>query len=198
MSVLETKAHFTRWIVPSIPKGSRVLDLGCGDGSLLFLLKKYRNITGYGIDIDPNMILECIKKRISIVQGDIDKGLLEYPSGSYDFVILSRTLQACKNPKMVLREMVRVGKHGIVLFNNLGYLPVRMQVFGTGTIPFSNGNLRHCSCRSFKDLCRAVKIQIVSEISFLGRKKIPNFLSNILGDEAGYIVRANNAGNRHK
>jgi methionine biosynthesis protein MetW len=109
-------------IVKVIEEGARVLDLGCGDGELLNLLFERKKIYGLGIDISTEEILKCIKKGVSVIQEDIEEGLVKYKDDSYDYVILSETLQTVKNPDFVLNQMVRVGKKGIISFPNFAHI----------------------------------------------------------------------------
>ena len=108
-------------IVRLVAEGSSVLDLGCGTGDLLQKLIDIKKIRERGIEIEESLIIECISKGISVFQGDLDEGLRDYPTGSYDYVILNQTLQVTKKPTLVLKEMLRVGHYGIVSFPNFAY-----------------------------------------------------------------------------
>ena len=119
-------------IVKLVPAGSSVLDLGCGDGELLHRLIASKQVRGRGVDIEESMIIESISKGISVFQGDLDEGLRDYATGSYEYVILNQTLQATHRPLLVLEEMLRVGKRAIVSFPNFGYFRVRLQFLFSG------------------------------------------------------------------
>ncbi|MBT5953574.1 methionine biosynthesis protein MetW [bacterium] len=184
--------HISKHIEPN----SRVLDLGCGTGSLLDMLKKKKNIQGYGIEIQFNHILSCIEKGISVFQTDINEGLAEISDNAYDYVILSQTIQQVKNPKLVLSEMLRVGKQGIVLFPNFAYWKIRLQLlFGqtpkTKTLPYSwdnTPNIRVVTVIEFKKLCDKLNISIVKELN-PDSTIMPNFLlPNLFYKKGMYII----------
>ena len=148
----------SRWISP----GSRVLDLGCGDGTLLAHLWKTREVIGYGLEIDPNKIVKSVAADVNVIQADLNKGLSDMKDNTFDFVILTQTLQAVQHPDQLLREMLRVGREGIVTFPNFGYWRNRMQVSLQGKMPvsrnlpeewFNTPNIHLCSVRDFERLC---------------------------------------------
>ncbi len=120
-----------------IEKGSTVLDLGCGDGTLLKMLKN-KGINARGIDINQDNIIKCLEKGLCVIQGDIDEGLHEYPFKSYDYVILNQTLQSTEKPDYVIEEMLRVGKKIVVSFPNFAYWRVRFYLLFFGKMPKSN------------------------------------------------------------
>ena len=117
--------------------GSSVLDLGCGDGSLLRYLQDSRRVTGYGMEIDDDSILACVKNGVNVIQGDLERGLSGFEDRSFDYVVLSQTLQAMKNSERVMKEMLRVGREGIVTFPNFGYWKNRLQI-AAGHMPVSD------------------------------------------------------------
>ncbi len=194
-----TKQYVSQ-IIGFIKPDSRVLDLGCGDGSLLETLIKAKNVKGYGSDINPKNILECIRKNISVVQSDLNQGLPEYQDQSFDYVILSQTIQEMKNPILVMKEMLRVGKKVIITFPNFSYWTIRLQIL-FGNIPitkelpfqwFDTPNIRFINIKNFKILCKEQKIKIIKEIplyksEFL-TKLIPNFCSNFLAEKALFVL----------
>ena len=104
-----------------VQAGTRVLDLGCGDGALLKYLRARRGISGYGVEIEDDRVLACVKNGVNVIQTDLERGLSEFEDNSFDYVILSQTIQAVKNSEVVMREMLRVGREGIVTFPNFGY-----------------------------------------------------------------------------
>ena len=125
-----------------INSGSSVLDLGCGDGTLLRYLKETRRTTGYGVEIDDSGVLACVKNGVSVVQSDLERGLSGFEDDSFDYVVLSQTLQAMKNSEIIIREMLRVGREGIVTFPNFGYWKNRLEVLRRAHADFGKPALR--------------------------------------------------------
>ena len=159
-------------ITKLIPENAVVLDLGCGDGSLLDILVDKKNVTGRGIDIDEKNIVRCVERGLSVCHADLDKGLGDYPNGSYDYVILNQTLQVVNNPDMIIREMLRVGKYGIVGFPNFGYWQVRLKFLAGGRMPktsmlpfewYDTPNIHSLTIDDFRDFCREGNITIEHE-----------------------------------
>ena len=139
---------------------AKVLDLGCGDGSLLKYLKEARNAHGYGIEIADANILACVEKNVNVIQMDLEAGLSGFEPQSFDFVILSQTLQAMHNIELVVKEILRVGKYGIVTIPNFGYWRRRFQMI-QGRMPVSQDlpyqwydtpNIHLCTCQGFRDV----------------------------------------------
>ncbi|MCB9100947.1 MAG: methionine biosynthesis protein MetW [Anaerolineales bacterium] len=122
-------------ITELIPNGSKVLDLGCGDGALLEYLVQKKQVRGRGIELSEAGVLACVKRGLSVRQGDLEEGLADYPDASFDYVILSQTLPYVDNPDRIVREMLRVGRQGIVSFSNWGYWRCRLHLLLTGRIP---------------------------------------------------------------
>ncbi|MCB0168508.1 MAG: methyltransferase domain-containing protein, partial [Anaerolineae bacterium] len=122
-------------ITELIPNGSKVLDLGCGDGALLEYLVQKKQVRGRGIELSEAGVLACVKRGLSVRQGDLEEGLADYPNASFDYVILSQTLPFVDNPGRIVREMLRVGRQGIVSFSNWGYWRCRLHLLLTGRIP---------------------------------------------------------------
>src|SRR6202522_3148016 len=114
---------------------SRVLDVGCGDGGLLRLLAEERSVDGRGIELSQRGVNDCVAKGLSVIQGDADTDLEDYPNDAFDFVILSQTLQATRQPRVVLEHMLRIGRHGIVSFPNFGHWKIRLQLLFGGHMP---------------------------------------------------------------
>lgn len=121
-------------ITELIPNGSKVLDLGCGDGALLEYLVQKKQVRGRGIELSEAGVLACVKRGLSVRQGDLEEGLADYPDASFDYVILSQTLPYVDNPGRIVREMLRVGRQGIVSFSNWGYWRCRLHLLLTGRI----------------------------------------------------------------
>ena len=151
-----------------IPSGSRVLDLGSGDGTLLKALQN-REVTGYGIEIDNGQIAGCIESDINVIHADLDQGLPQFADQSFDFVILSQTLQAVKRPDFLVDEIIRVGKQAIIGFPNFGHWQCRLQLTFGGIMPISRtlpnkwydtGNIHLCTIKDFEQLCTDKHIHI--------------------------------------
>ena len=173
MSLFNTDKDFNV-ISNMIPTRSCVIDVGCGDGSLLKYLDKNKNINGRGLEIDQDKIRECLAKGISVIQGDADIDLADYPDKSFDYSILTYTLQATKRPKKVLEELVRISNKAIVSFPNFGYWKIRMHLLINGTMPISNElsyswyetpNLHFCTIFDFIDLCKKTNIKIENKVN---------------------------------
>lgn len=173
MSLFNTDKDFNV-ISNMIPARSSVIDVGCGDGSLLKYLDKDKNINGRGLEIDQDKIRECLAKGISVIQGDADIDLADYPDKSFDYSILTYTLQATKRPKKVLEELVRISNKAIVSFPNFGYWKIRMHLLINGTMPISNElsyswyetpNLHFCTIFDFIDLCEKTNIKIENKVN---------------------------------
>jgi methionine biosynthesis protein MetW len=171
-----------------IPEGSRVLDLGCGDGVLLAGLAATKGTKGYGVEIDAVNVLASVRNGVNVVQTDIESGLANFEDGSFDFVILSQTLQAMRNAESVLNEMLRVGREGIVTFPNFGYWRHRLDILGghmpvSKSLPYSwydTPNIHLCTVKDFEDLCEKVGAGILDERVIHGGRTI-TLLPNLLG-----------------
>jgi methionine biosynthesis protein MetW len=182
-----------RLIAQAINPRARVLDLGCGDGSLLGHLKATRDIHGYGVEISDEGVLACVKNRVNVIQMNLEDGLSVFEDHSFDFVILSRTLQAMHHGDRILAEMLRVGKQGIVSFPNFGYWRHRLQIL-SGNMPVSDDlpyawydtpNVHLCTLDDFETLCRDKGIRIIERAAMAG-SGIVNFMPNLLGSLAVY------------
>lgn len=153
-----------------IPKNSEVLDLGCGDGSLLASLKNKLNVSGYGVDISEKKIQLSLSKGLNVIEQDIDEGLDNFKDASFDIVIMSQSIQALKKPENALKEIVRIGKECIVSIPNFANLKCRVQLALTGKMPVSNAlpydwystpNLHLCSLKDFESLCKKLNIRVI-------------------------------------
>ncbi len=180
-------------IAESIRTGSSVLDLGCGDGTLLRYLKETRSTTGYGVEIADEGVLGCVENGVSVVQSDLERGLSGFEDNSFDYVVLSQTLQAMRNSEIIIREMLRVGREGIVTFPNFGYWKNRLEVL-RGRMPvsdnlpyewFNTPNVRLCTIADFERFCSERKIRIV-ERKVLTDGRPVNSMPNLLGALAVY------------
>jgi len=170
---LDKYLHADRDLITKlVPEEAVVLDLGCGDGTLLAELADNKNVRGRGIDLNENNIIRCIDRGLSVCQANLDQGLGDYPDESYDYVILNQTLQVINNPIMIVREMLRVGKYGIVGFPNFGHWLVRAKLLLSGRMPktsilpfewYDTPNIHSLSIRDFRDFCQREHIEIVRE-----------------------------------
>ena len=156
-----------------IGRGSRVLDLGCGDGSLLAHLREKNQVKGYGLEIDINNIVHCMAKGVNVIQADLDHGLAAFSDLSFDTVILLQTLQAVRFPANLLREMLRVGREGVVTFPNFGHWRARLQLALRGTMPvtkampaqwYETTNIHLFTLKDFETLCRDEGIEVVQRV----------------------------------
>jgi len=185
------------WIDP----GCRVLDLGCGDGELLAWLAHHKDVSGYGIEIDDEHIPECIRAGVNVIQMNLDRGLSEFDDDSFDYVVLSLTLQAMRYPDRLLREMLRVGRQGIVTFPNFGHWSARLQLALNGRMPvtrslpstwYDTPNIHLCTLKDFERLCRQLDFHILEHRAVdHSHKTSPGLrlLPNLLGEIAMYRFR---------
>ena len=160
-----------------IEPGSKVLDLGCGDGELMALLTQEKNIRAQGIELDDSQIYKCVERGLSVFHGDIDSGLLEYPDKSFDYVILNQTMQQAKKADFVIQEALRVGRKLIVGFPNFAYAKARFSLFFRGKTPITKSlpyhwydtpNLHFLTISDFKDYCADKGIKILASY-YLGQ-----------------------------
>jgi methionine biosynthesis protein MetW len=182
-------AAIADWVRP----GARVLDLGCGDGTLLRYLWRERNASGYGVEIDDAGVLACVKNGVNVIQSDLESGLSDFEDRAFDYVILSQTLQAVRHSERIVREMLRVGREGIVTFPNFGHWKNRLQVLG-GKMPVSDAlpfqwhdtpNIHLCTITDFEDFCGARGVRIL-ERTVITNGSAVSFLPNLLGALAVY------------
>ena len=168
-------------IAEMIEPGARVLDIGCGDGTLLHHLVRTKDVDGRGMDLSQAAVKECVSHGLSAIQADADRDLRDYPSQAFDYVVLSRTLQATHNPRLVLEELVRIGRRAIVSFANFGYWRVRWRLISTGRMPhadtvqrpwYENPNIHPCTIRDFLTLCRGMDINVERQV-FANREGRP-------------------------
>ena len=165
MSLRPDLAIISRWIEP----GSRVLDLGCGDGTLLDYLQRTRTVHGYGLEIDGDNVNAAIRRGVNVLQVDIDQGLGQFRTASFDYVVMTQALQAVNHPARLLEDMLRVGREGIVTFPNFGYWKARVALGLRGRMPvidslpaqwYETENVHLCTVQDFEALCRNLSIAI--------------------------------------
>ena len=177
------------WIQP----GKKVLDLGCGDGSLLRYLRESRDVFGYGVEIDDKNLINCFYNGVNVIQNDLESGLSGFESDSFDYVILSQTLQAMRHTEDIIQEMLRVGKQGIVSFPNFGYWRNRVQVI-LGQMPISKAlpyhwydtpNIHLCTLNDFEELCRRCNACII-ERRVMSNYRPVHIFPNLMGMLAFY------------
>lgn len=192
-------------IAPWIRDGSRVLDLGCGDGALLAHLARTRGVSGYGVEIDEAKILSCLAAGVSVIHSDLNRGLADFDDNSFDYVVMTQTLQAMRFPNLVLREMLRVGREAIVTFPNFGHWKCRLQI-AVGRMPvtrhlpstwYDTPNIHMCTLRDFEALCDAEGFEVLQrEVLDSEHRATPlmRLLPNLLAEVALYRFRRAAAG----
>jgi methionine biosynthesis protein MetW len=162
-----------------IEKNTRVLDVGCGDGILMEYLKYNKEIDIRGIEISKDNVQKCLSKGLTVIEGDAEKDLLQFPDSSFDFVILSQTLQAFLNPEIVIKELLRVGKKAIVTIPNFGFWKVRLHLLVKGTMPitknlpdewYNTPNLHMCTIKDFYNFCENRKIKLDKSLALHNEK----------------------------
>ena len=175
-------------IAELIETNTRVLDVGCGDGTLMEFLKNNKKIDIRGIEISKNNVQQCIGKGLTVIEGDAEKDLSQFPDESFDFVILSQTLQAFLNPEKVISELLRVGKKAIVTIPNFGYWKVRLHLLFKGTMPitrtlpdewYNTPNLHMCTIQDFFNFCEGKKINLYKSIALHNLKSSQITVTNL-------------------
>ena len=183
-----------------IVPGSRVLDLGCGDGRLLEELIEQKNVVGRGVEIDDQRVIECVERGLAVFHGDLLEGLSYYGDASFDTVILSQTLQQTLDPRKVLREMLRVGKRAIISFPNFGHWSIRLKLLLTGRMPrtrnlphqwYDTPNVHLLTVRDFREFAEKEGTRILSEIflDLRGERMVP-LMENWRASTAIFLLEA--------
>ncbi|WP_428249483.1 methionine biosynthesis protein MetW [Ferrovibrio sp.] len=190
-------------IAEMVAPQSRVLDVGCGDGMLLEYLSREKKVDARGIEVRQSGVNACVARGLSVIQGDADTDLRDYPDAAFDYAILSLTLQATRNPRQVLRELLRIGKHAIVSFPNFAYWRVRMQLLLDGRMPmtaalddpwYETQNIHLCTIRDFDELCQRDGIVVEQRIAVDGQGnregwRLQGAAANVFGAQAVYLLR---------
>ena len=183
-------------IINWVNKDTSILDLGCGDGSILEILSLEKSVKGLGVEIDPKNIQSCIDKGINVIEQNIDEGITNFKSKSYDYVLLSETIQVLENPEQALLEITRIGKSSIVTFPNFAHWKSRLGLFFLGRMPNTNAlpqewyntkNIHLCTIKDFESLCEKLEISIDKKTvinsnkeSFLFKNIFPNFFGELI------------------
>jgi methionine biosynthesis protein MetW len=189
-------------IMDLIAEGSRILDLGCGEGDLLLALKVTKKVRAEGIELSEACVQSCVAKGLfNVHQGDLDEGLADYPDKSIDDVILTNTIQVLHRPLLLIREMARVGKRCIVSFPNFAHWPVRWQLFWRGRMPitgklphewYETTNIHLTTIIDFREFCQTAGLNILQEIplrsSAPGRRSVVHFAPNLRSDSAIFVL----------
>ena len=188
-------------ITQLINKQSRVLDVGCGDGGLMQYLKENKNVDIRGLEISKNNVRKCISKGLTTIEGDAEKDLIQFPNKSFDYVILSQTLQAFLNPQLVINELLRVGKQAIVTIPNFGYWKIRLHLLLKGTMPvtktlpnewYDTPNLHMCTIKDFVEFCKINKFKLNKSLALNENKfsniKVSNLNIKNLTSDLGIFV----------
>jgi len=189
-------------IAEMVSPGARVLDVGCGDGTLLRLLAEKRAVDGRGIELSQAGVNSCVARGLSVIQGDADTDLVHYPDLAFDYAILSQTIQATYSPRDVLNQLLRIGKRAVVSFPNFGHWQVRTQLMFGGQMPqtdnlpdrwYETPNIHLCTIKDFLGLCKDIgaKVERAVALNAYGRKlgvSMPLFAQNLFGEQAVFLL----------
>ena len=179
-----------------------MIDVGCGDGALLQLLAETKRVDGRGMEMERDRVNACVAQGLSVVQGDADRDLADYPDNAFDYAILSLTIQATRNPRLVLTELLRVARRAIVSFPNFGHWQVRGKLLVTGRMPvtenlpdawYTSPNAHLCTIKDFADLCAVCDARVERKVAFnvSGQKLgtwLPITAHNFLGEKAVFML----------
>ncbi len=187
-----------RLIMRQLPRGSRVLDLGCGDGRLLCRLRDELGCSILGIELDHRSVVQSICKGVPVIQADLDEGLEEIPDQSFDFAVLSQTLQQVLQPRELLQQMLRVARRAVIVVPNFGHWKIRCQLLLRGRAPkttslpydwFNTPNIHLLSMLDFRDLIDRVQMKLVDEVPIIKGRAVPRaWAANLRADSALYVI----------
>lgn len=181
---------------------ARLLDVGCGDGALLAYLKIFKQVDGRGLELSMSKVRAAVSQGLPVIQGNLETDLADYPDGAFDYVVLSQTLQATHNPRIVLEDLLRIGRRAIVSFPNFGYWRVRLSLLTGGRMPvtgllanpwFDTPNIHLCTIADFVDLARTMNIRIEQSYALdkMGRRlgfAATAERANLLSEQALFVL----------
>ena len=188
-------------IADMVASRSRVIDIGCGDGTLLRILSETRDVDARGLELSQTGVNQCVARGLSVVQGDADTDLVNYPDGAFDYAILSQTIQATRRPRHVLEQLLRIGKRAIVSFPNFGHWRIRSQIMLRGRMPMTENlpyawydtpNIHFCTIKDFVQLCDELDARVERAVTLDARGQrlgaVPRFLQNLIGEQAVFVL----------
>jgi len=189
-------------IAEMVSANARVLDIGCGDGTLLRLLAEKRGVDARGIELSQAGVNSCVAQGLAVIQGDADTDLVHYPDLAFDYAILSQTIQTTYNPRQVLEQLLRIGKRAVVSFPNFGHWRVRAQLLFGGKMPLTDNlperwydtpNIHLCTIKDFLGMCEDIgaRVERTVALNAYGRKlgvSMPAFAQNLFGEQAVFLL----------
>jgi methionine biosynthesis protein MetW len=190
-------------IAAHVAQGSRVLDIGCGDGALMAALRDQRQCDARGMELDPQDVARCVEHGLPVIQGDADADLALYPEASFDYAILSQTLQTTKRPDQVLEELLRIGRHAVVSFPNFAHWRVRFSLLWNGRMPvtrlipvswYETPNIHHLTVADFRALVAERGFTVEAEWFLAGDRRISGLWANWRAEHAVFVLSKSPAG----